>query len=404
MLIIGRLLQGLSAAVVWTVGLAILVDSVGPAEIAQMMGYVALSMTVALFLGPLLGGVVYNKGGYYAVYYMSFGMIVLDIILRIFLVEKKVAKQWTVAVQTPGVSVPVPNPSSAVPEPELQPVSDTEPSRQKRRQPMLTLLSSRRLWSALWCAMIQAVLMTAWDATLPLRVYHLFSWNSLGAGLIFLPFALPFFFAPLIGKYIDIHGPRLPAVFGFLLSAPPLILLRLVDHGGIRQVVLLCALLAMLGFTLTMAMLPCFVEITYVVARKEKAQPGGFGKKGAYAQAYGIYNCAFAGGMLVGPLWGGFVVGRAGWGTMCWSLGLLSAASAVPAVLWTGGWITERKTQKNGDAGGSGVMEDAGSDSGVMEEGRILEDSVSRGEGAKGSSPLGEVIDDESERPKHDDS
>ena len=357
-LAVGRLLQGLSAAVVWTVGLALLVDTVGPADIAQMLGYVALSVTLATFSAPFLGGVIYHKGGYYAVFYMSFGMIFLDIILRILLVEKKVAKQWTVAAQLPVVNVPVPDPSYAFAEPKNPPVSDTEPSRQKTRRPLLILLSSWRLWSALWCTLVQALLMTAWDATLPLRVYHLFSWTSLGAGLIFLPFALPSLCAPLIGKHIDAHGTRLPAVLGFLLSTPPLILLRLVDHSGIRQIVLLCALLALLGLTLTMAMLPCFAEITYVVTIKEKAHPDAFGKKGAYAQAYGIYNSAFAGGMLVGPLWGGFVVGRAGWGTMCLSLGLLSAASAVPAFLWSGGWITDRKAKKNRDTGGHGAVMD----------------------------------------------
>lgn len=356
MLAIGRLLQGISAAVVWTVGLTLLVDTVGPADIGQTMGYVALSMTLATFLAPLLGGVVYNKGGYYSVYYMLFGMIILDVVLRLFLVEKKVAQQWTVTALPDDLDNSVPNRNPTVPELEVEPVSGTEPSRPKHRHSVLTLLSSGRLWSALWCALAQALLMTAWDATLPLRVSQLFSWTSLGAGLIFLPFALPAFSTPLIGKYIDVHGSRLPAVCGFLFASVPVILLRLVDHDGIRQIVLLCALLVMLGFLLAVAMMPFLTEITHVVASEEKANPGTFGKRGAYAQAYGLYNCAFSGGMLLGPLWGGFVVGRAGWGTMCLSLGLLSAASAIPAVLWTDGWIGDRKGQKGEDVGGHGVI------------------------------------------------
>lgn len=352
-MIVGRLLQGLSAAVVWTVGLALLVDTVGPAEFGQMVGYVSISVTLSTFLAPILGGVVFDKGNYYAVYYMSFGMIFLDIILRTLLVEKKVAKQWTVNDEPHIIHLPAPdrshNHGSTVP--DLEPVSGPRPL---HRHPILTLLSSRRLWSALWCSLVQSIIMTAWDATLPLHVAHLFNFTSLGAGLMFLPLAVPSLIAPVVGKYVDTHGPRLPAVVGLLSCAPPLVLLLLVNHSGIRQIVLLCALLAMVGFALMVVMVPLFVEVTNVVTTMEKNHPGVFGARGAFAQVYGLYNCAFAGGMLIGPLWGGFIVRKAGWGTMCWSLGLLSTVSVVPAALWTGGWIFEKKTK---EAGAAGVQE-----------------------------------------------
>lgn len=65
-LVIGRLLQGVAAAVVWVVGLALLVDTVGKDEIGQSMGIISAATSAAVFLAPLLGGVVYDKGGYYA--------------------------------------------------------------------------------------------------------------------------------------------------------------------------------------------------------------------------------------------------------------------------------------------------------------------------------------------------
>jgi MFS family permease len=95
-LVAGRLLQGLSAAVVWTVGLALLVDTVGQKEIGQVMGYVSLSVSIAILVAPLLGGVVYARGGYYAVFAMAFALIGLDIVLRLALVEKKIAKKWSI--------------------------------------------------------------------------------------------------------------------------------------------------------------------------------------------------------------------------------------------------------------------------------------------------------------------
>ncbi|KAK1072934.1 hypothetical protein LTR74_002166 [Friedmanniomyces endolithicus] len=90
----GRVLQGFSAAVVWVVGLALLVDTVGPEAVGQVMGYVGLSMSLAILLAPLLGGVVFAAAGYYAVFAMAFGLIVVDVVLRVFMVEKKVAARW----------------------------------------------------------------------------------------------------------------------------------------------------------------------------------------------------------------------------------------------------------------------------------------------------------------------
>lgn len=82
LLVVGRILQGLAGGIVWTVGQALLVDTVGQADIGQVMGYVSISMSVGIMISPLLGGVVYDAAGYYAVWYMCFGILGLDILLR----------------------------------------------------------------------------------------------------------------------------------------------------------------------------------------------------------------------------------------------------------------------------------------------------------------------------------
>ncbi|KAM0804406.1 major facilitator superfamily domain-containing protein [Usnea florida] len=353
LLIVGRLLQGFSAAVVWTVGLALLADTVGHESIGQSMGYVSMSMSVAVLVAPLLGGVVYARTGYYSVFFMAFGLIVLDIILRVVLVEKKIAKQWMPAVQElPSPSLKMDDeklagPSSSPPEAITSPpLPGPEPAQSlsifptKRKLPtVLTLLASRRLLAALFCTLIQSALLTAWDAVLPLYVHRLFGWGSTGGGLIFLPLILPSFAAPLIGYWSDKRGPRVPTTLGFLLAMPFLVAMRAVDRAGVGQIVLLCALLACLGVALSMAMTPLLAEITYIVHVKEKSHPGVFGRRGAYATAYGLFNTAFAGGMLVGPIWGGFVTQRSGWATMGWSLAVLSLVGAGVAALLIGGWV-----------------------------------------------------------------
>jgi len=98
--VLGRPLLGISGAVVWTVGLALIVDSVSRAKVRKYLGYVFMSVNMAFLVAPLVGGVVYAAAGYYAVFYISFGLIALDIVLRIGLTEKKNAGEGISEAET----------------------------------------------------------------------------------------------------------------------------------------------------------------------------------------------------------------------------------------------------------------------------------------------------------------
>lgn len=368
-LVVARVLQGISGSVVYSVGLALLVDTVGPNRIAQMIGYVSLSTSAAMLIGPLLGGIIYNKAGYYGVFYLAFGLIFLDIVFRTVLIEKKIAKKWIDdkgPIQENNDATLTNDPISHSPatlDVEPQPPRVTQSPPKRYLSPTLTLLSSRRLWSALFCTFIQSILMSVWDAVLPLYVNKLFRWNSLGASLIFLPLIIPSIIAPLVGIYVDKRGPRHPAAFGILLCVVPLVLLRLVTHNGMRQLILLCVLFSLISFCLTITVVPFLAEITYVVAAKEKSHSGTFSKRGASAQAFGMYMSAFSAGILIGPLWGGLLIDRAGWENLTLSLAALSAICFVPALLWTGGWIFNKKEESEAP----GVLPSSGTEKGGEE-------------------------------------
>jgi len=292
LMIVGRILQGFSGAVVWTVGIALLVDTVGEKEIGEVLGWISLSMSLGILVAPLVGGVLYEKSGYFAVYYVAFGLIALDIFLRLVLVEKKIARQWLgddivqgeasrvdagfggntnpdlkasddgIADEEGSGSAAAPKTSSnEIPrepqaaEPSLEDTSTPAPvttTRISRYPPVLTLLKSRRLLAALWGCIIQGSLLTAIDGVVPLFVQETFGWNSIGAGLIFLAVIIPGFSAPAIGWLSDRHGPRWLCVFGFIFQIPFWVLLRFVTHNSLKQKVLLCALLSLIGFSLSM--------------------------------------------------------------------------------------------------------------------------------------------------------
>lgn len=308
-------------------------------------------MSFGILVAPLLGGVVFDKAGYNAVFAMQYGLIGLDILFRFLLIEKRFVGQWAEPQATSELVV-VPKAE----EKDERDVDTTPPTIERRLRlrlpPVVTLLASRRLITGLGAIFAVAALMTSFDATLPLFVRRTFEWNSIGAGLIFLPLVVPSFLGPLVGWISDRYGPRYLATVGFLSACPSLVLLRLVDHNSIGQKVLLCTLLALIGFSLDLIFPPVMSEISLIVeAKEQKALLAGlarpFGKGGAYAQAYGLFNVAWSAGAMVGPFWAGFVNDGAGWGAVGWSLAILSGVSAVPTFIWAGGSI--RKRYRRGD-------------------------------------------------------
>ncbi|KAF2751370.1 MFS general substrate transporter [Sporormia fimetaria CBS 119925] len=388
-LIAGRLLQGVSAAVVWTVGLALLADTVPQEHLAQAMGYVALAMSAGILVSPILGGVVFDKAGYNAVFGMCYALLGVDVLLRLLLVEKKVAVRWDPnPSETAACAAEEPSPSfsekrashapldeesgpeydpttkstrpgiseASAPDP-VTPHDSTErhvPEKRLRDRlpPIVSLLYSRRLLAALFAAIIQSSLITAFDGVLTIYVRDLFNFSATAAGLLFLPLVIPSFISPVAGWVADRFGGRYPASTGFLLATIPLVCLRFVDQNTLNDKVLLCALLALIGLTLDFTFPPLLAEITHVVDQKEKKMIAsgkpGYGKGGAYAQAYALFNVAFAAGCTVGPLVAGAIVDSAGWATMSLVLGLLSAVTTVPVFLYLGGWFFARKKKVEG--------------------------------------------------------
>lgn len=383
----GRVLQGASAAIVWVVGLAVLVDTVGAEEIGVAMGYVGLSMSLAILLAPLLGGIVFASAGYYSVYAMAFGLIVLDVILRFAMIERKTARRWlpeeSPATETKvegPVEVPIDVEENASPrrvskddsKDEAAVENDSTPRNAseamipqnaptalkkfaKHLPPVVFLFGSRRVLCALWACVMQSTLFTAFDSILPLFVRDTFGWNSTGAGLIFLPIVVSTFVGPVVGKMSDKYGPRWLATCGFVLTSPFLILLRLVDHNTIGQKVLLCAFLALIGLGLTLALTPVMAEIAYAVeAKAARHPPGFFGKNGAYAQAYALFNMAWAAGSMIGPLLAGLVNQSHGWPTATLILGCVSIFTALPTAIWTGGSIFKKRRRAKEGARAAG--------------------------------------------------
>ncbi|KAJ6183845.1 hypothetical protein N7519_005146 [Penicillium mononematosum] len=319
--IVGRLFQGAAAAVVWTAGLALMVDTVGKDDLGQAIGYVSMAISVGTLAGPLLGGVVYEDGGYYAVFGLAFAFIGLDIILRLLLIERRHAVKWLAPEMTP-LSVDgqqsTEKKSGEISGPPGLPANGSEPVESQTPSPPLAQ-----------CA----------------RACHHF---------IELPSTrrCPSTLHPVTGFIIDKYPKscRYLAAGAFLASVPVMVLLRFVADKSMQHKILLCALLACVGLCFAVAMPPLITEVFFAVKEKEDKTPDIFGRGGAMALAFGLSNMGFAAGSLIGPFFAGFIRQEAGWGAMGWALGLIAGVSSIPILLFVGGWILNKPVDSVNEA------------------------------------------------------
>lgn len=359
MVLIARLLQGAAAALNWTVGLALVFDTVQGQNIGRALGWVSMSISAALLSSPMLGGIVYQYGGYYSVYAMCFGLVAVDIAMPLLIIEAKAAKVWneesrpqlTSAVVVPGISEEKNVPghqsdSNPPPVDETNARTSTQPG--KSSSPgFFKLFRKPRLVAALGGNFVLGIVDTSFNSTLPLFVAEKFNWNATGAGLIFLPLQVPSLLGPLVGAATDHWGPKPLVAGGFILTVPFLVCLQFVTENTLAHKSMLCGLLAGVGIARAMVVGPLMAEITWVIGEQAADDDGeevesNAGGKSTIAQAYGLYNMAFSGGSILGPVMAGNIRDASDWGTMCWSLGIIVFVTFVTQAIWIGGPLRRR--------------------------------------------------------------
>ncbi|KAI9038903.1 uncharacterized protein KD926_010117 [Aspergillus affinis] len=318
--IVGRILQGMPTVVVWSTGLALLIDVAPKDELGRLTGYIGTVPSLRTFGGPVIGGLLYQYAGYYAVFAVAFALIALDAVLRLAVAER------------PGGGCASPRTESELEAPDdahvgskgragdklrlpvatLTPMPSPLTSTRFARPAVFTFLCSPRLLVALYGYFILSVLFSAFDTVLPLFVSDTFGWTRLGQGLVFIPLSVPQLLSPVAGALMDrFPASRRYVVAGlFLASTPILVSLRFVTAATIPHQVLLCALLTLLGMVVAVAIPAVMTEIGLVVTD----QVGD--SRGATAQAYGLGHTVLGLGTITGSLLAGYLRDLHRWAVM----------------------------------------------------------------------------------------
>src|SRR5262249_6107532 len=84
---VARFLMGMASGVTWSVGQSMLTDRCDPSQFGFAFGVLTGMSNVGLAVGPLMGGLLYDRCGFNAPFYLLAGLFGLDLVLRVFLAE-----------------------------------------------------------------------------------------------------------------------------------------------------------------------------------------------------------------------------------------------------------------------------------------------------------------------------
>ncbi|KAH9845381.1 putative MFS-type transporter [Teratosphaeria destructans] len=366
-LYLGRVLQGISGAFVWTIGLALCLETVGPENLGKTIGSIFSFIGVGNLASPLLGGVLYKKAGYAGVFGIAFAILAIDFVMRVLVIEKKVAKRYEAEDPT-SVSDLDTTPSDRQTgddeeqgeQNEESPLLGSKQEDEKafklsenqpwlaRKIPILPCLADPRLLTALLVAFVQAALLGNFDATIPTVAQDYYNFDSLKAGTLFLPLgAFDFVLGPLFGWCVDRFGTKSVAVGAYSYLVPILILLRIPRPGGMDQVIVYGVLLALCGVGLAGIGAPSIVESGAIVQKYYEANPDFFGEDGPYAQLYGLNSMVFSAGLTLGPELAGELKQVMGYGNMNIVLAAICAVTAGLCFVFIGGTPRMLKKRKS---------------------------------------------------------
>ncbi len=253
-LVAARMVQGVAAAATWTAGLALVADLYPTRERGKAMGIALSGMTGGFLLGPPLGGLLYEWGGYQAPFVVAAGLAVVDGLARLLLLE--------------------------------------DPPRQEQAHPsLLRLLGDRRILGTCGAVALGAGTWGLLEPVLPLYLEQQFGMSPAAIGLLFGGATLAYgVVSPAAGAASDRWGRRPLIAAGLALTAVTLPLLVLPEHA-----LLASAALVLVAVAYGVSQTPTLPELGDAVD-----QHGG----GGYATVYALFNETYSIGMMAGPIIG----------------------------------------------------------------------------------------------------
>jgi DHA1 family solute carrier family 18 vesicular amine transporter 1/2 len=265
-LFVARLVQGAADAVTWVVGFALIADLFRPAERGRVTGIIMAGVSVAVMIGPSIGGWLYEVGG----------MRLPFLGVALLATAGAIAFLWFEP-------------------PRDQVARDTVPFAAFVRIPAIAACAAAVVVASATISMLEPVLALHLGTNLgitPARIGAIFGIAAVVTSTLH----------PISGHLSDRWGARRLTLVGLVFSAAALALL-----GQTWSYASTIGLYVLQAAASAMVITP---SLTYMGEATSDAGIGSFGV------AYGLYNMAWGVGLLGGPALGGFLFDRLGFGRL----------------------------------------------------------------------------------------
>ncbi|GAA6018444.1 hypothetical protein JCM11491_007000 [Sporobolomyces phaffii] len=349
LMVIARILQGFSGTVLWTIGLALITDSVPEERAGVVIGYTMIGFSIGQGIGPPAGGAIYERFGWRGPFVFSIILVVIDLLMRLVIIEKHHALEWVKSgVEVKGFEAPGWNEDASTTEKEdaedeLSKVTrgDVGPAPAASKIPshwigFLSMLTDPRALTSFTITLLNGLILGGMlDTAMTIHLSEVYGLRSLGAGLVFLGAVIPTFFgSPFAGWIVDKYGTKWIMFIGVSLSiaAYPLLIIR-------GPLALFVFFLVVLGLGMSFFLTPVTVDLNIVAAESATGV--------TTPHVFGAFNMAFSIGSFIGPIIAGQILAHTTVSTSWTILTVMSAglsALCLPGILiWVGGkpkWLS----------------------------------------------------------------
>ncbi|KAJ5646049.1 hypothetical protein N7490_002421, partial [Penicillium lividum] len=307
LLVVARVCQGLSGAVVGVLGLSMIAETASQEHFQAYMACGSTALTWGMLCGPMAGGFLFAKFGIAGAFGLPIALLVVDIVLRLLIVDEQKEDKGK----------------------DAEPCYESEDSQEE--SPLLfSKVSSNSSLSiynylhpiflgVMFSVLAVSCILSAYETTLPLYVMETYNWTSMGAGFVFIPLTVPAILSIAIAHYTRKLKPRTIVMIGFLLMAVPMLALRWTQGNTIKHESLLVCMLLIIGICVTTVQAITIGTVPNAIQKIEGLY--GVTEKGSgQGRGYAFCNMAFAGGQAIGPVLAGLLKHKVGWAGMTLSL------------------------------------------------------------------------------------
>jgi MFS family permease len=270
------MLQGAADAMTWVVGLALIADLYGEDERGGAMGLAMAGSSLGIIIGPVIGGWLYEIGGIRLPFFAVAALAGVDLVAFSIVTPK------TEHVRVAATSI-------------------------------RDLLKVRPIFACAVMVVAAAATMAMLEPVMPLLFESRFGLGPASIGTLFGMAALASAaMHPLYGRLSDRWGGRRLMLAGLLGSAAMLPVMNLATDFRSAAFVMV-PMWMISGMIIT-------PSLTYFAQMASRAGVE------AYGVVYGVYNVAWAVGLMSGPAIGGFLFERIGFArlTVGWSVLLVT--------------------------------------------------------------------------------